>query len=130
MKLRKLLIAGMCVASLGGAALPMAANAQARVYFNSAPPPPRFEAVPADRRGYIWVPGYWNARGNRHAWQAGHWERSRAGYSYMQPNWVQRDNRWELNRGRWNRGNRGNRDRDGDGMRNRFDRAPNNPNRQ
>ncbi len=125
MKLRKLLIAGMCVASLSGIALPMAANAQVGVYFNSAPPAARYEAVPAARRGYIWVPGHWNARGNRHAWQAGHWERSRVGYSYVQPNWVQHDNRWQYNRGRWNRG-----DRDGDGVRNNRDRAPNNPNRQ
>ena len=122
MKLRKLLIAGVCVASLGGIALPMAANAQVSVYFNAAPPPPRFEAVPAARRGYVWVPGYWNAHGNRHVWQAGHWERGRVGYSYVQPYWVQRENRWELNRGRWNRG-----DRDGDGVRNNRDRAPNNP---
>lgn len=68
MKLRKLLIAGMCVASLGLTALPMAANAQVSVYFNAAPPPARYEAVPSARRGYIWVPGYWNARGNRHVW--------------------------------------------------------------
>ena len=129
MKLRKLLIAGMCVASLGGTALPMAANAQVSVYFNAAPPPARYEAVPSARRGYIWVPGYWNARGNRHVWQAGHWERSRAGYNYVQPNWVQRDDRWELNRGRWNRSPR-DRDRDGDGVRNNRDRAPNNPYRQ
>ena len=125
MKLRKLLIAGFCVASLGGAALPMVASAQVTVYHNAAPPPPRFEAVPAARRGYVWVPGYWVLRGHRHAWRAGHWERGRAGYSYVQPNWVQRDNRWEFNRGRWNRG-----DRDRDGVPNRFDRAPNNPNRQ
>ncbi len=125
MKLRKLLIAGLCVASLGAVALPMAANAQVSVYFNSAPPPPRYEAVPAARRGYVWVPGYWNARGDRHVWHRGHWERSRAGYSYIQPNWVQRDDRWQFNRGRWNRG-----DRDGDGVRNNRDRAPNNPNRQ
>jgi hypothetical protein len=127
MKLRKLLVAGMCVASLGGAALPTVANAQVSVYVNSAPPAARYEAVPAARRGYIWVPGYWNARGNRHVWRAGHWERSRAGYSYMQPNWVERDNRWQLDRGRWNRGML---DRDGDGVPNNRDRAPNNPYRQ
>ncbi len=125
MKLRKLLIAGLCVASLGGGALPMLANAQPTIYFNKAPPPSRVEAVPAARRGQIWVPGYWNARGNRHVWHRGHWERSRVGYSYVQPNWVQRDDRWQFNRGRWNRG-----DRDGDGVRNNRDRAPNNPNRQ
>ena len=125
MKFRKLLLAGLCVVSLGSLAVPMTAGAAVGVYFNTAPPELRREVVPAARRGYIWVPGHWNARGNRHVWQGGHWERSRAGYSYAQPNWVQRDNRWQFERGRWNRG-----DRDGDGVRNNRDRAPNNPNRQ
>jgi hypothetical protein len=31
------------------------------VVIGNAPPPPRFESVPAPRRGYIWAPGYWNA---------------------------------------------------------------------
>ena len=127
MKLRKLLLAVVAVTSLGSAALPTLADAQAGGYHHSAPPPARYEAAPAARRGYVWVPGYWNIRGNRHVWQAGYWQRARAGYSYVQPGWVQRDNRWEFNRGRWNRGNR---DRDRDGVPNRFDRAPNNPNRQ
>lgn len=127
MKFRELLVAGLCLAALGGIALPMAANAQAGVYFNTALPPARSQVAPAARRGYIWVPGYWNARGNRHVWHSGHWERSRPGYNYVQPNWVERDNRWQFNRGRWNRGQR---DRDGNGVRNIRDRAPSNPNRQ
>ena len=126
MNVRKLLLAGLIGASLVGAAVPVVANA-ADVYFNIAPPTPRYEAVPAARRGYVWVPGYWNGRGSRHVWQAGHWERSRAGYAYVQPNWIQRDNRWQLERGGWRRGDR---DRDRDGVPNRLDRAPNNPYRQ
>ena len=125
MNLHKFLLAALCGASLVGAAVPVVANAAGGVYFNIAPPTPRYELVPAARRGYVWVPGYWNGRGNRHVWQAGHWERSRAGYAYVQPNWIQRDNRWQLERGGWRRG-----DRDRDGVPNRFDRAPNNPNRQ
>ena len=125
MKFRKTLLVGLCAASLGGIAVPMSASAEVTVYFNTAPPPVRFEAVPAARRGYLWVPGYWNARNNRHVWQAGHWERERAGYRYNPPAWTQRDNRWQFERGRWNRG-----DRDGDGVPNALDRAPNNPNRR
>ena len=124
MNLRKFLLAGLCGVSLVGAVAPVVANA-ADMYFNVAPPERRYEAVPAARRGYVWVPGYWNGRGNRHVWQKGHWERSRAGYAYIQPNWIVRDNRWQLERGGWRRG-----DRDRDGVPNRFDRAPNNPNRQ
>ena len=129
MNLRKSLLIGLCGASLFGALGPVIANAAVDVYFNVAPPPARYEAVPVSRRGYVWVPGYWNGRGNRHVWQAGHWERSRSGYDYVQPNWIQRDDRWQLERGGWRRGNR-DRDRDRDGVPNRFDRAPNNPNRQ
>ena len=125
MNLRKFLLAGVCGASLVGAVIPVVANAAVDVYFNAAPPPARYEAVPAARRGYVWVPGYWNGRGRRHVWTAGHWERARKGYNYVQPNWIERDNRWQLNRGGWCRG-----DRDGDGVPNRLDRAPNNPNRQ
>jgi WXXGXW repeat (2 copies) len=129
MTLRKFLLAGFCGVSLVGTAAPLVANAQVSVYFNSAPPPARYEAMPAARRGYVWIPGYWDGRGRRHVWTAGHWERARNGYNYVQPNWIERDNRWELNRGGWQR-NPGGRDRDGDGVRNNRDRAPNNPYRQ
>ena len=125
MNLRKFLWAGMCGASLIGAVNPVVANAAVDGYFKSPPPAARNEAVPSARRGYIWVPGYWNGRGSRHVWTAGHWERARKGYNYIQPNWIERDNRWRIDHGGWRRG-----DRDGDGVPNRIDRAPNNPNRQ
>ena len=47
-----------------------------------APPPPRYEVVPASRPGSVWVPGYWDWRGHRHVWVTGHWERARYGYSH------------------------------------------------
>ena len=125
MNVRKSLIIALgFVASIGALTVPMAANAEVRVYLNSAPPPMRVEVTPAPRHGYVWAPGYWNARNNKHVWQAGRWERERRGYHFVQPTWTQRDNRWEFQRGRWNRG-----DRDGDGVPNRVDRAPDNPNR-
>jgi WXXGXW repeat (2 copies) len=125
MKLKQLLIAGLFVGTLAGIGAPGVANAAPDVYLNIAPPPPRSEVIPGPRRGYVWVPGYWAARGHRHVWMAGHWEVARRGYNYVPPVWVQRDNRWFLDRGGWRRG-----DRDRDGVPNRFDRAPNNPNRQ
>jgi WXXGXW repeat (2 copies) len=124
MKLRKSLLVAMCVASLGAASVPIAAGA-AEVYFNIAPPAPRVEVIPAPRSGHLWVPGFWDARANRHVWVRGHWERERRGYRFVEPRWVQRDNRWLLERGRWSRG-----DRDGDGVPNSRDRAPNNPYRR
>jgi len=134
--IKKLLVAAMFAASLGG--ISTSASAQVDVYLNFAPPAPRYEAVPAPRRGYVWAPGYWDWRGNRHVWVAGHWEAQRAGYYYNTPQWVQRDGRWHLQRGQWNRGdrdrdgvpNRFDRDRDGDGVPNNRDRAPDNPRRQ
>ena len=125
MKVTKPLMAAFCLASLAGISAPMAATAAVGIYLNVAPPEPRYEAVPAPRRGYLWVPGYWNARSNHHVWQAGHWERERRGYHYAQPTWTQRDNRWEFQRGGWSKG-----DADRDGVPNGADRAPNNPNRR
>jgi hypothetical protein len=124
MKFRKSLLVALCVASMGGLLAPTTASAAVAVYLNVAPPPPRYEAVPAARHGYVWAPGYWNARNNHHYWQAGHWERARKGYHYNQSTWVEHDNRWQLERGHWNKG-----DRDGDGVPNKADHAPDNPQR-
>lgn len=114
------LLAAAIAATLGGIAVPASAD----TYVTIAPPALRVEAVPADRPGYTWVPGYWNWNGRRHVWVAGTWVRARHGYAYTNPHWVERDGRWMLERGGWHRG-----DRDGDGIPNRFDAHPNNPNR-
>ena len=120
--LKTTLMAAAFAATL--AAMAPAANAQITV--RVAPPEPRQQVQPAPRRGYVWVPGYWNwnAQRNRHVWVQPTWVRERPGYSYNQPQWVERDGRWVLNRGAWQRGNR---DRDRDGVPNRMDNAPNNP---
>ncbi len=137
--MRKTIIA-MLFASTAAIALPAAAE----IFVNIAPPAPRVEVVPAPRAGYVWVPGFWDWRGQRHVWVRGRWERERHGM-YWHPNrWVEREGRWSLERGRWDRErfaenrdrdrdaipNRFDRDRDGDGVPNRFDRAPDNPHRQ
>jgi hypothetical protein len=140
---RKLLLAALAVSSIGVIPLP----ATAQVYIQVAPPPPRHEVMPAERRGYVWQPGYWDWRGQRHVWVKGHWVKERKGM-YWHPNrWEQRDGRWVLERGRWDRerwhgGGRGygdrdrdgvpnrvDRDKDGDGVPNRYDSNPNNPRR-
>lgn len=125
---------------------PVQAQAQGRtevIIVQKAPPAPRHEAIPAARRGHVWVPGYWAWNGRRHTWERGHWERVRSGYVYAQPEWRQDRNGWYLERGGWQRGERvarrdrdgdgvrnaNDRDRDGDGIRNRDDARPNNPNR-
>ena len=129
--------------ALAGAITPAQAATQATVIVQSdpqqgivipAPPPPRREAVPQARKGQVWVPGYWDWRGHRHVWVAGHFEKVRPGYRYRTPQWEQRDGRWELHRGGWDGdgdgiANRNDRDRDGDGVPNRRDHQPDNPRR-
>lgn len=123
MMFRQALLAAVVAASFGGFAAPAVA-APVVVAINVGPPAMRFEAVPAPRRSYEWHPGYWNWRHNRHVWVAGTWVRVRPGYVYVQPPWVDRGGRWELQHGAWSRG-----DRDGNGVRNGRDRAPDNPRR-
>jgi hypothetical protein len=109
-----------------------------------APPPPRREIVPVDRRGYTWAPGYWEWRHNRYQWVSGRWLQDRPGYYYRAPTWVERGDRWVLVQGGWERGSRGrdggdrdrdgipnryDRDRDNDGVPNRHDDRPDNPRR-
>jgi hypothetical protein len=118
--IRKLILATMVAASFGT----IATAATAAIIVQVAPPPPREEAIPQPRRGHVWVGGHWGWRNGRHQWVRGTWVRERRGYQYSQPEWVERDGRWHMERGNWRRG-----DRDGDGVPNRMDRAPNNPNR-
>lgn len=99
--------------------------AQAQIIVRIAPPEPRVMVIPEPRRGYVWVPGYWNWQNKRHVWVNGQWLRDRKGYAYHQPRWKEDNGSWQLERGRWSRG-----DRDGDGVPNSRDRAPDNPRRQ
>ena len=122
-KIRKTALAAIAAATVGLATIPSPGIA-ADIYFNVAPPPARVEVVPAPRAGWVWAPGYWDLRGHRHHWTAGHWERERRGYRFVEPRWAEHEGRWHLQRPRWHRG-----DRDGDGVPNYRDRAPNNPNR-
>ena len=118
--IKKILIASMLAASLVSVAVP----ASAAIIVRIAPPAPRVELVPAPRRGYMWVPGYWDWRGKRHVWVKGAFLRERQGYRYVQPAWQERDGRWQMNRGSWARA-----DRDHDGVPNRRDKHPNDPRR-
>jgi hypothetical protein len=123
MNMKKLLIAALLAGSLGSV---VSVAEAAVVVVREAPPAPRHEVVPAARRGYVWAPGHWEWRHNRYQWVRGTWLRDRRGYVYNAPAWEERDGRWMMQRGGWARGHR---DRDGDGVPNRVDDHPNNPNR-
>lgn len=129
---RKLLLAAIAASTLGLAPLPAAAEVS--VYLGVAPPPPRYEVVPGPRAGYVWQPGFWEWRDHRHYWRRGHWVRERPGYVWYPSRWERRGERWVLERGRWHRehharwdGRRGGRDRDGDGVPDRYDAWPDKP---
>ena len=118
---KKVLVSALIAAGTLGAAaapLPSVAASNIEIYINAAPPPSRYEVVPAPRRGYVWAPGHWQWNDSRHGhvWVAGHWERARPGYAYRAPEWVERGGRWHYQPSRW--------DRDGDGIPNRRDRTP------
>lgn len=120
--LRKLVIAAMLTGTLGAVTVP----ASAVIIVRQAPPPPRAETVPEARRGHLWVPGHWDWRGKRYVWVKGNYMRERRGYMYDQPAWEEREGKWHRTGGNWRRGNR---DNDGDGVKNRDDNHPNNPGR-
>jgi hypothetical protein len=104
MKLRNSSIMQLCLASFASKSASMTPGAATGITLDSAPPEGRWESVPFPRRGYLWSPGYWDARWGHHRWAAGHWERQRPGYHLTQPAWSQIDNRWQLQRGHWEKG--------------------------
>ena len=90
--------------TLGAAAwtpLPSMAQIGLNLAIDSAPPAPRFETVPAARRGYAWAPGYWkwDWDGGRHIWLAGHWENARDGYQYQGGEWQRAGGGYRLRDG-------------------------------
>jgi len=147
--MKNLLATALIGASVSMVAVPAAAAVD--VYVQVAPPEPRFERVPSPRRGYVWAPGHWEWNGHRYYWVGGTWLRERPGYVYYAPAWEQRNGRWHYQHRGWQRRdrdrdgipnrydrdrdndgvpNRYDRDRDNDGVPNRFDSRPNNPYRR
>lgn len=124
----KLLLASLAAAS-AFAAIPLRAAAAVGVYLDVAPPPPRHEFVPAPRPGLVWQQGYWDWRHGRYVWIRGHWIRERHGMYWHPSRWERHGGHWVLERGGWHREpwearRYAERDRDHDGVPNRFDRAP------
>jgi hypothetical protein len=121
MFMKKVLVSALMAAGMIGAvATPLSSMAQVEVYLNFGPPAARYEVVPAPRSGYVWSNGHYQSDGSTYVWTAGDWQAARPGYVYQQPAWVERDGRYNYQPSRW--------DRDGDGVPNRRDAAPNNPN--
>lgn len=120
---KKTLIA-ICLGAAGLAGTTQSIAAR-EVWVREAPPEPRNEVVPGERRGYAWAPGHWAWNHNRYVWVKGNWVRERRGYAYTPHAWVEQDGRWRMHGGNWAR-----RDNDGDGVRNGRDARPNDPTRR
>jgi hypothetical protein len=85
------------------AAVATSAFSKVNVDLNLAigPPPPVVEVVPPPRVGMVWVPGYWEWDGRRHAWRKGRWMRERRGMRWEPAHWVEHDGRWRFVPGHW-----------------------------
>jgi hypothetical protein len=128
------MLASVATAAFGG--VPVSSSAQERAIVITTPPPAvREERIPGPRHGYAWAPGHWAWRHGQYVWVSGHWIRERRGEHWVADRWIERNGRWELVAGHWERGNRvmggpGMRDRDNDGVPNRYDAHPDNPYRR
>jgi hypothetical protein len=106
MLVKKVLVSALLAAGMIGAvAIPLPSVA-AEVYVTIAPPVLRYEAVPEQRAGYIWAPGYWNYENNNHVWVEGTSVQGREGYVYQPHRWVEHEGRWNQEQGHWNRSNK------------------------
>jgi len=139
MSKNKLLFAALAFTSVLGAT-PLAANAAVDIYLDVAPPAARYEVVPEARHGYVWQPGYYDYRNRHHVWVKGYWVKERQGQYWHPTRWEQDNGRWHFVKGSWQHdryayrdsdhdgvANKYDHDRDGDGVRNSQDRAPDNP---
>jgi len=80
---------------------PVEARTYVDVNIGVAPPAPRYERVVV-RRGYVWAPGYWQWRHNRHYWVNGYYVRERVGHRWIPAHWQQGPRgRWYFVRGHW-----------------------------
>lgn len=65
-----------------------------------APPARRVERW-APRRGYTWVGGHWDWRGNDYVWVSGRYERERRGQRWRDRRWEMRDGAYVVVDGGW-----------------------------
>jgi hypothetical protein len=78
--------------------------AQQIVVVTPPPPPPAQVEVRYARPSPfdVWVPGYWEWRGGRYVWIAGHWSRPPRGHrSWEAPRWERRGSNYIFIEGHW-----------------------------
>ena len=88
-------------------AAPLCSTAQVSININvpgvvmAAPPAPRYEVMPPQRPGYVWVPGNWQWQHNAYDWRQGYWEPARPDYIYAPGRWVRADGGWRWVEPNW-----------------------------
>jgi hypothetical protein len=89
--------------ALGAPATPYA---RVDVDIDIAPPPPRYEAVPPPRVGYVWTPGYWywDAEHRHHIWHKGYFVREHPGEHWVPHHWTEHDGHYRYSDGHWEGG--------------------------
>ena len=90
-----------CAGAFGAAA--SASAAEVVLVTPIAPPPVRYEAVPAPRTGYVWDRGHWRWAHGGYVWVPGHWQRVRMGYHWRPGHWARRGPNWVWVQGHWAR---------------------------
>lgn len=87
---------------MGTGGIPTAqADTRISIGVGIAPPPPRWEPVPAPRVGFFWAPGYWIWVEGGYRWHTGRWHRYRPGYTYVHPSWYRSGGSWRFHSGHW-----------------------------
>lgn len=137
--MKRLSLAALIALAATAAPLTSMAGPRVDLFVGVAPPAPLVERMPPQRLGYVWAPGHWEWNGRRHVWLAGYWVAARPGYAYSAPVWMRREGgrylqpeRWTPARGYERRydGPRHDRDRDHDGVPDRYDHRPDDPYRR
>ncbi len=103
MKMQRIVLSMMLAVGTLGVIAPVAAPAAVGIDITVAPPAPREEAPPAPRVGFVWAPGYWEWRGQRHVWHRGYWVRERRGMHWVPARWDQDGPRYHFVPGHWER---------------------------
>ncbi len=99
--MRRMIVAAMLAAAAGALSLPAAARAHVEFFVGIAPPPVRYEVVPAPRPGWVWVPGAWEWRYGQYVWVPGRWIAARGGFAYVPAGWIQWHGGWRWRAGAW-----------------------------
>lgn len=97
-----LALSGCVVAPLGAGHGPYRGEAGLEV--DVAPPPMRYEVVPAAPGPlYVWIAGHWTWRFDRHVWVSGRWAVPPRGHTWAPGYWDRRGPRWRWHEGHWRR---------------------------